>query len=134
MEPEFVVKRVWSQSVTKIAKESGISGVTIAKVCRRLSIPLPGRGYWAQNSHGHEASRKPLPELKKAIVVARNPPTLTPKPTSAPALHPADQAEFERIDKLAAEAAFAYAPTNKIHRHPLIVATRNAPRNAKRKL
>src|SRR5205807_10188407 len=45
-------ERVWSQPVAKIAPSYGIS-VALAKICRKLKVPLPGRGYWAKRTHGH---------------------------------------------------------------------------------
>src|SRR5438874_1867885 len=38
-------EQVWSQPVAKIAPSYGIS-VALAKICRKLKVPLPGRGYW----------------------------------------------------------------------------------------
>ena len=46
-------EQVWSEPVAKIAPSYGISDVALAKICRKLHIPLPGRGYWAKRAHGH---------------------------------------------------------------------------------
>jgi len=43
---------VWSVPLLVLAKRWGISDVAIGKACRRLAIPLPGRGYWAKKSAG----------------------------------------------------------------------------------
>jgi hypothetical protein len=77
---EQLYEKVWDQPVTKVAKEFGVSDVAIAKVCRKLNIPLPGRGYWAKKAYGYAVSRRHLPPLKEPIVVARNPLPLTPSP------------------------------------------------------
>lgn len=45
---EELYEEVWSAPVRKVAKKYGISDVGLAKVCRKLSIPLPGRGYWTK--------------------------------------------------------------------------------------
>lgn len=37
-------EKVWSKPVVKVAEEYGVSDVAIAKVCRKLSVPVPGRG------------------------------------------------------------------------------------------
>ncbi len=50
--------QVWAEPVTHVAKRMGISGVALAKICRRMSIPLPGRGYWARKAVG-KAPPKP---------------------------------------------------------------------------
>src|SRR5271165_4371995 len=41
-------EQVWQQPVSKLAPTYGISDVGFAKVCRRLKVPLHGRGYWAK--------------------------------------------------------------------------------------
>jgi hypothetical protein len=39
---------VWSDPVSIVAQRYGLSDVGLAKICRKLRIPLPGRGYWAK--------------------------------------------------------------------------------------
>lgn len=39
---------VWSQPLKALARIYGISDVALAKRCKKLGIPLPGRGYWAK--------------------------------------------------------------------------------------
>lgn len=51
---------VWEKPVRQIAAEIGISDVALAKACRKLRIPLPGRGYWAKIAAGHKLSKIPL--------------------------------------------------------------------------
>jgi hypothetical protein len=51
---------VWQQPIQTLARTLGISDVGLAKACRRLSIPLPGRGYWAKVAAGKKLSRVPL--------------------------------------------------------------------------
>ena len=48
---------VWRKPVRDVVKNYGVSDVAIAKTCRKLCIPLPGRGYWAKKKAG-----KPVPE------------------------------------------------------------------------
>jgi hypothetical protein len=52
---------VWQRPVRTVARDLGISDVALAKACRRLKIPLPGRGYWAKAAAGVKLSRIPLP-------------------------------------------------------------------------
>lgn len=40
-----------------------MSDVGLAKACRRLNIPLPGRGYWARVRAGQSLKKIPLPPL-----------------------------------------------------------------------
>ena len=41
-------RRVWSQPMSQLAEEEGISDRGLAKICARLDIPRPPRGYWAK--------------------------------------------------------------------------------------
>lgn len=52
---------VWSEPMTTVAKTLGISGVGLAKACRRGDIPVPPRGYWARLAAGQRVARTPLP-------------------------------------------------------------------------
>jgi hypothetical protein len=52
---------VWSRPVTHIAKELGLSGPGLAKVCRRHAIPLPSRGHWAKLQAGKVSPQVELP-------------------------------------------------------------------------
>jgi hypothetical protein len=62
---------VWHQPLVKLAKKYGISDVRIGKVCRKLKIPHPGRGYWAKRAVGQTLDQVPLTEFKDAPVVRR---------------------------------------------------------------
>jgi len=55
-------EKVWSQSVSSLAKEMGISDVGLAKICKRHNIPRPGLGYWAKKQAGIKIQQKPLPK------------------------------------------------------------------------
>ena len=69
-EPEFtsydrdvLYEQVWAEPLRDLAKRYGVSDVALAKACRRLSVPLPGRGYWAKRrGGGRTPPRPPLPE------------------------------------------------------------------------
>jgi hypothetical protein len=58
-------ERVWERPVTEVAKDYGVSNVRLAKVCKRLGVPLPGRGYWARIAAGQKLPRPKLAPLKK---------------------------------------------------------------------
>jgi len=62
---EELYEKVWAHPLTLLAKEFGLSDVGLAKACKRLHIPLPGRGYWAKQKPGQEISRPPLPPIKE---------------------------------------------------------------------
>lgn len=58
-------EQVWSRPLRDLAKDYGLSDVGLAKICRRLQIPLPGRGYWAQRGAGRTLLKPPLSLLGK---------------------------------------------------------------------
>jgi len=62
---------VWDQPLVKLSRKYGISDVRLGRVCRKLQIPHPGRGYWAKRAVGQTVERVPLPEFKDAPVVKR---------------------------------------------------------------
>jgi len=78
---EELYKDVWEQPLTKLQAKYGISNVAIGKACRKLKIPLPGRGYWAKLAAGHKMKQVPLPEIKSVPVVYRMKTEATPQPT-----------------------------------------------------
>ncbi|MDP3092172.1 MAG: hypothetical protein Q8N04_15970 [Nitrospira sp.] len=85
--------QVWSTPMTKLAKEYGISDVALAKICKKLNVPYPGRGYWRRKETGKAVKRPPLPPnsdpAKQAVTI---------HPTIRPAsLEPASEETTQRI-------------------------------------
>jgi hypothetical protein len=64
-------KEVWNQPLVKLSRKYGISDVRLGKVCRRLKIPHPGRGYWAKRAVGQHIAQTPLSEFPDAPLVKR---------------------------------------------------------------
>jgi hypothetical protein len=60
---EQLFERVWSEPVAVVAKEYGISGRGLKKICARFEVPVPPRGYWAKLSAGKRVGRPRLPAL-----------------------------------------------------------------------
>ena len=58
---------VWAEPVKVVARRYGVSDVALAKTCRKLAIPLPGRGYWARLRAGQKMKRVPLPKLPAGV-------------------------------------------------------------------
>lgn len=48
-----------------MARHYGISDVALGKICRKLEVPLPGRGYWARKGAGQDIPRTPLPQRER---------------------------------------------------------------------
>jgi hypothetical protein len=67
LDRETLYKMVWTTPVTELAAQYGISGRGFAKMCARLEIPVPGRGYWARTQNGQKIPPTPLPSAKRSI-------------------------------------------------------------------
>jgi hypothetical protein len=57
---EQLYERVWQTPIHRLADEFGVSGVAVAKRCRKLTIPTPPRGYWSKLEFGKAPPRAPL--------------------------------------------------------------------------
>ena len=86
---------VWSTPMTKAAAGFGISGNGLAKICDRLDVPYPPRGYWAKKAAGKPVVTFRLPERK-----AETPNSVTISPSVPVAKSPL-------IDAVAQDAALA---------------------------
>src|SRR5688572_7356431 len=68
-------RRVWSEPLTAVAKDVGLSGNALAKICNRLLVPYPTRGYWVKVAAGKKPERQPLPaapeKASNQIVISR---------------------------------------------------------------
>jgi len=58
---------VWAEPMRTVAERYGVSDVWLAKTCRRLDVPVPGRGYWAKRQVGKAPPRPPLPPLADGV-------------------------------------------------------------------
>jgi len=58
-------KEVWQTPILQLAKKYGISDVGLKKICKKLDVPAPPRGYWAKVANNHKVRRTPLPRLKR---------------------------------------------------------------------
>ncbi|HPM10513.1 MAG TPA: hypothetical protein PK941_08740 [Paludibacter sp.] len=65
---------VWSKPVTKWSKEFGLSDVGFAKICKKMKVPLPRRGYWAMVQKGLKIPQpplKPIHDSKQSVIEIR---------------------------------------------------------------
>ncbi len=60
-------EEVWKDPVRTVASRYGVSDVALAKICRKLKVPLPWSGYWAQVRVGQQVSRPPLPPVPVGV-------------------------------------------------------------------
>lgn len=61
---EEIYQLVWSTPLNKLGSEFGISGQTLANICRRFDIPVPPVGYWQKLAFGKAVERPALPTEK----------------------------------------------------------------------
>jgi len=59
---EDLYELVWSKPMLELARDFGLSDVALAKRCRKLGIPVPGRGYWSRVEAGQTPRQ---PRLRK---------------------------------------------------------------------
>lgn len=67
---EELYDQVWSEPMWTLAARFGLSDVGLAKTCRRLRIPVPGRGYWQQKQAGQKVRPTKLPQLSASIAAS----------------------------------------------------------------
>lgn len=72
---EALYEEIWTDPVTAVAQRYGLSDVGLVKICKKLRIPVPGRGYWAKLKAGRPRPKTPLPALAAG---ARTPSGPTP--------------------------------------------------------
>jgi hypothetical protein len=106
-----------------LAKKYGISDVGLAKTCRKLLIPLPGRGYWARKEAGQNVERTALPAIKEKIVLQK------PKPRPEPPKFenfatPEEAAQLEQLERTPGEVFLKRGSLS----HPLIAQARTVLR------
>lgn len=53
LDREELYEQVWSEPMVLLARRYGISDVALAKICRKINVPVPARGYWAKRKWGH---------------------------------------------------------------------------------
>lgn len=58
-------EEVWSKPMLTLAREYGISDVGLAKICKKMEIPRPERGYWRKIEVGRKPKKAKLRTLTK---------------------------------------------------------------------
>jgi hypothetical protein len=120
-------EQVWAQPLYKLAKNYHMSDVGLAKLCRRLKIPLPGNSYWQRVKFGKPVTRPPLPvengvnEAKIRVMKQEDPPV--------------DQNQYEEAqNKIVFEGLSENrirVPSRLASPHPYVALTEKILRNAK---
>lgn len=67
LQREVLHKEVWQMPIMHLARKYDMSDVGLAKVCKKMAIPLPPRGYWQKQSHGHRVHKKSLKPIDEKV-------------------------------------------------------------------
>jgi len=74
---DTLFEQVWETPISQLSKAYGISDVGLAKICKRMEIPRPPRGYWSKLKVG----RAPLkPQLRPVSESGQEHIVITPTP------------------------------------------------------
>jgi hypothetical protein len=61
---EKLFEEIWAEPMTTVAARYNVSSTYLARICKRLKVPLPGRGHWAQVAVGKGVRRPGLPKAR----------------------------------------------------------------------
>jgi hypothetical protein len=113
---EELYARVWQVPISRLAVQYGITGNGLAKICDRLKIPYPPRGYWAK-----EAAGKRVVTFKLPPVTDNTPQSVTIRPTPPSARPPELPAEVKKKADAARVATSAVTVPKRLARpHPIV--------------
>lgn len=120
VEREKLYEEVWAEPMSSLAKRYNVSDVALAKVCRKLSVPVPPRGYWARVRNGYKVTRPPLPKVN-------------PGEQTSTSISPVLLRSRELPEAVQEQQTFEAAPENRISEalfsrklHPLVQATKQS--------
>jgi len=111
-------EKVWAEPMSRLAPQYGLSDKGLAKICDRMDIPIPYRGYWAKKAAGKKPPKNPLP-TKGANTTSEyhlDSYSIVSKPSSEDSLSPSD-IDLDFIKRIKFEEFYS-------EYHPLVEATR----------
>lgn len=83
---EEIFDAVWSRPMVQVARDYGISDVGLKKICKKMAVPTPGRGYWRRKEQGYKVTTPKLPKLPANCVsevsISSTPKAIANPPTS----------------------------------------------------
>ncbi len=62
---EELYQQVWAAPAVQLAKKYGISSTALAKICKKLNVPRPGRGHWRRVQLRQKIVPPSLPDAGK---------------------------------------------------------------------
>lgn len=115
---EVLHRQVWETPMSRLAAQYGISGNGLAKICGRLKVPYPPRGYWAKKAAGKKVIDYQLPpadgDTVREVTI-----TPTPPPAQPPKLSPDLEKKAERARE---QAETSPVPNRLTKPHPVIAS------------
>ena len=115
---EELFRQVWTTPMSRLARDYGISGNGLAKICDRLRVPYPPRGYWAKKAAGKKVVQYRLPDREDGT-----PQSATISPTPPPVAPPEISPEVQQQVDAAKQAVGAVAvPARLVRPHPVVAA------------
>jgi hypothetical protein len=126
---EQLYSEIWETPLVKLSVKYGISAVALGKICRKLQIPLPGRGYWTKKDFGKPVERVPLPLATNLPVVHRLKTEATPAKSATPRTSEpwGKDPELIRIEEIEAQS---FGVDLAAKRHKLVAAAARILRHA----
>jgi hypothetical protein len=110
---EELYRMVWDKPMIRLAEEFGITGNGLAKICDKLDVPYPPRGYWAKKQAGKPVvTVKLLPRRDGTPNAADIHPT-PPKPAPSPA-------EVQAVARVADRIRDVVVPEHNADLHPRV--------------
>lgn len=94
---EELYQLVWSKPMIELAKDFRLSDVALAKRCRKLAVPVPGRGYWARVAAGQTPRITPLGKRTERVSDYSALTFDPPRKEDAPARSPSDLEEPDAL-------------------------------------
>jgi hypothetical protein len=113
---DALYNQVWQTPMSRLAGEYGISGNGLAKICDRLNVPCPPRGYWAKKVAGKKVVTYRLPDASE-----KTPLNVTIYPT-LPANDPDTPAEVKEAVEIVRSSASEIKLTERLTRPHEIIA------------
>ena len=114
---EQLYEQVWSVPIWTLCQQYGLSDNGLRKICRRLNVPIPWRGYWAKVEAGHKVRKMALPKDAQQSVAQIH---VAPKPERTEADDEDDAWLAERVAFERAEANAIAVVTPRRRWHPAV--------------
>ncbi|HLA80521.1 MAG TPA: hypothetical protein VJP78_02665 [Thermoleophilia bacterium] len=64
---EELYQQVWAEPIIRLAGRYGITGTGLAKICRKMGVPVPPPGYWQRKRMGRPDPQPSLPPHRQGI-------------------------------------------------------------------